>query len=241
MTEQDALAAYLTPLLEKHEKAGVLEWEDLTAAWHAGETIPGDKPKVLALHKSQQASYRESALKDLKLWAETVPLPDLVDNEGDYVAKCLQLAEERPAWRVGTGIVEKIVVKTLRERAIEAVGEEDKEEGEEEEGEEEEMEDGEEEDYRYDERATSEEATTEKGETKQPYQNCYKNNSTQEARRKVIEIHTSNIIFLRCSSPFQLVTLRATGQWNIIFTRRKRVIHLSCHHRSRDLSGSYGP
>lgn len=122
------------------------------------------------MHKSQLQAYRQAAVVALRQFAHDLSLPpppppptagENGNDERSYIQTCLDLAEQkRPAWKVGTGILERELKATVKTRAsqtfaaavaaaakdkdeADAVEEEEHDGEEEEEGEE--LEDGEEE------------------------------------------------------------------------------------------------
>ena len=94
------------------------------------------------LHESQLAAYEQAARAALQEQAESVTLPEILqDNmeEDAYVAKILQDVE-KPDWKVNETVWQEAWEVPLRERASAALS------GQEEEEDNEEMEEGEEED-----------------------------------------------------------------------------------------------
>jgi hypothetical protein len=136
-----AMTTYLQPLLDKHASSNpTLAFEDLLSSWHAADRFVAqhkdDKEygavlkRVTDLHKGQVSAYRSAAIVGLRQFAETrfaLPSVDafLADDVGSsssskeaYVQHACKLAmDQRPNWKVGTGILAKEVVATVKQRA----------------------------------------------------------------------------------------------------------------------------
>jgi cobalamin biosynthesis protein CobT len=129
--QDEVITLYLTPLLNKHNHKQEIHWEDLSQAKQAADGFLSQAPKsketeqasdaLLSLHKSQIIAYREQATTSLQEWCQTTwKLPAIVDSESQdaYSQRCLQKAfEERPFWKLGTGILQKILSPIIKERA----------------------------------------------------------------------------------------------------------------------------
>ena len=80
---------------------------------------------VAALHRGQVQAYRDAAIVALQEYALKAPLPPLEDMQQQqpltrdtYVQLCCDaILQGRPGWKVGTGILERNVASTVRQRA----------------------------------------------------------------------------------------------------------------------------
>jgi hypothetical protein len=137
-TKDQVITLYLTPLLEKHNRKQTITWDDLLQAKQAADAFlqqqqqtSGNKDadsdasdELQKLHKSQLALYREQATVALTDWCRAWKLPDPIvhDNSNEtlpqYTQRCLALAfEERPFWKMGTGLLQKLLSPIVQERA----------------------------------------------------------------------------------------------------------------------------
>ena len=124
------LTLYLTPLLEKHQRNQFISWDDLHHAKHQADTylqqhqqqedVQDASQELLALHKSQIALYREQAVATLTEWSQSWTLPEPVagESQSEYSQRCLARAfDERPFWKLGTGLLQKILSPVIHDRA----------------------------------------------------------------------------------------------------------------------------
>jgi hypothetical protein len=132
------ITAYLNPLLEKHERRKVITWEDLMEAKQSAEAVLLEtqqqqqsihataetshaSEEFLKLHKSQVMLYREQAMQSVQEWCRTwaLPNPTGMDESADqYTQRCISQAfEDRPFWKMGTGLLQKVLSPVIKERA----------------------------------------------------------------------------------------------------------------------------
>ena len=125
---------YLTPLLEKHQRHQLIRWDDLLHAKQQADALLQQQPptsdsndasqELQALHKSQLTLYRQQAVSALTEWIQsqwTLPEPMAGESQAEYSQRCLARAfDERPFWKLGTGLLQKILSPVIQERAASA-------------------------------------------------------------------------------------------------------------------------
>ena len=115
----DAITAYLTRLLTKHERNQPLVYEDLLESYEVAKAVstPGTskaQQELEHLHKSQLMAYEAYARTELTKLGETLEYPDIEEGESmpAYIERCVHTVRDGngtyQGWRVSEEFMKEV-------------------------------------------------------------------------------------------------------------------------------------
>lgn len=128
----DAIAAYLTPLLTKHDRGEPLVYEDLLESSEVAKAVAASstntkaKQELESMHESQLQAYEACARTDLTKLAEGRAYATIEEGESmpRYIERCVQAVKDDnqkfAGWQVSNDVMEEVFWSNIKAGARKA-------------------------------------------------------------------------------------------------------------------------